>query len=118
MNQHKYKSTTDPSVWGPSFWLSLHNGAVRYPEKASPTYRYRMKGFIQGIPYILPCDECRQHALAYIDSRESQLDDIVSGREKLFNYFVDFHNQVNARYNKPLVSYDQAYRIYTNPVPK
>ena len=115
-NNNNYKSTADPSVWGPSFWLSLHNGAVRYPVKASPTYQHRMKGFILGIPYMLPCDECRQHALAFIDSRASQLDSIVSGRHNLFNYFVDFHNQVNARYGKPLVSYEQAYKLYSSPV--
>ena len=34
------------------------------------------------------------------------------GREKLFAFFVDFHNIVNKRYNKPIVS------VWGNTVPE
>lgn len=106
-------NTSDPQIWGPSFWFSLHNGSVRYPIKASNIVAERMKNFILGIPYILPCFECSEHARAHIMNNYANLDDITSGREKLFNFFVDFHNYVNKRYNKKIMSYEDAKKKYT-----
>lgn len=106
---------TDPSVFGPPLWFTLHNGTNNYPEKASKITIERMKGFILGLPYILPCENCMEHARAYITSKYSELDDICSGKQKLFRFFVDMHNYVNKRYNKPVLSYEEAEKIYTKP---
>ena len=38
--------TTNPNVWGPSFWFTLHNGASKYPVSATPIYIEKMKNFI------------------------------------------------------------------------
>lgn len=103
----------DPKVWGPSFWFVLHKGAAKYPIKATPVCASRMKGFILGIPFMVPCEKCADHATAYINERLNVLDDVVSGRDKLFNFFVDFHNYVNLRYDKPLLNYEEAYKLYT-----
>ena len=27
----RYVNSANPEVWGPAFWFSLHNGALRYP---------------------------------------------------------------------------------------
>lgn len=111
-----FENTSDPSVWGPSFWFTLHNGAAKYPISASRHRRERMKGFILGIPAFLPCKGCVPHAIAYIEKSKHQLDDIVSGRDKLFKFFVDFHNKVNQRYGKPEFSYEDAYKLYKQGV--
>ena len=106
-------STSNPSVWGPAFWFSLHNGSLRYPEHASKIVADRMKGFIMGIPYILPCQDCSEHARAHIENNYKNLDDITSSRDKLFCFFVDFHNYVNKRYNKPIMSCAEAKKLYS-----
>ncbi len=106
------KDVNDPKIWGPSFWFTLHNGAVKYPQTASPICAKRMKGFITGIPVMLPCELCSDHATAYIEKHSDKLDKVVSTRENLFNFFVDFHNQVNIRYGKPVISYLEAYNLY------
>ena len=108
----KHKSTEEPSVWGPSYWFTLHNSAIHYPIKASPFFIERMKGFILGIPVMVPCEQCRDHATAYIESVYQNLEQIVSGRDSLFKFFVDFHNYVNKRLNKPEMSYQDAYNLY------
>lgn len=105
---------SDPEVWGPSFWFTLHNSAVGYPENPTNHVRERMKKFIEGIPVMVPCEKCYHHAFEYIYSRRDDMDDIVSGRRKLFNFFVDFHNQVNERNDKPLFDYDKAWDMYYN----
>lgn len=109
----KYESSANPEVWGPAFWFSLHNGAARYPLKASPITKERMKGFILGLPVMIPCLECKEHTMAYVEGNFDRLDDVCSGRVKLFNFFVDLHNKVNERYNKPIMGYEEAYALYT-----
>ena len=108
-----YANSGSPEVWGPAFWFTLHNGAARYPIKASPIWADRMKGFIIGIPVMIPCEKCQDHATSYIEENYYRLDEIVSGREQLFNFFVQFHNNVNARYGKPEMSNKDAYALYT-----
>lgn len=100
-----------PEVWGPAFWFSLHNGAARYPINASPLWRQRMKSFIMGIPVMVPCEKCADHATAYIESR-SDLDQVVKNRDSLFSFFVDFHNFVNERLGKDKIPMEAALKMY------
>jgi len=109
---HNNKATNNPLLWGPPFWYTLHNGAYHYPEHAGPLHIERMKNFILAIPVMLPCTTCKEHATAFIDTYRSKLDNICSGKDPLFKFFVDFHNQVNKRYGKPELSYEEAYKIY------
>lgn len=112
--QHKSK---DPQVWGPALWLALHTCAAYYPEKAHALCQMQAKGFIMGLPSMLPCESCSAHAQAFIDAHHQsphQMDHIVSGRKPLFAFFVDFHNAVNRRQNKKVVSYEEALAMYGN----
>jgi hypothetical protein len=111
--EKKMCSLTDPNVWGPALWFTLHNGAIRYPIHANKIIEKRMKGFILGLPLMLPCIECRIHATAFIQKHEHQLHNICSGKDHLFNFFVDMHNKVNKRYNKPEYSYKEARELYS-----
>ena len=100
-----------PEVWGPAFWFSLHNGAARYPVNASPLWRGRMKYFIMGIPVMVPCEKCADHATAYIESG-SGLEEVVKNRDTLFNFFVKFHNFVNERLGKSKIPLEAAIKMY------
>lgn len=111
----KDMDTSKPDIFGPPFWFTLHNGAAHYPIKASPLCAQRAKGFILGIPVMIPCANCSDHATAHIESVRDKLDQIVSGRDAFFKFTVDFHNYVNARYNKPIMSVHDAYKLYTSP---
>jgi len=109
-------NTSNPQIFGPPLWFSLHNAAAHYPINPSPITSERMKNVILGIPVLLPCKNCSEHATAYIEKNFERLDDICSTRDKLFKFFVDFHNYVNQRYNKPIMSYEDAYKIYLGNV--
>jgi hypothetical protein len=109
-------NSRDPKVWGPSFWFTLHNGAINYPLKGNKICKDRMKKFIQSMEVMIPCEKCSDHATSYISSNFSRLDEIVSTRDNLFKFFVDFHNQINIRYGKPLFSYEEAYKLYSNSI--
>jgi hypothetical protein len=105
--------TSNPAIWGPPYWYSLHNSAAHYPVQASQIVAKRMKERILAIPYEIPCPTCLPHASAYVEKFSDQdLDRIVSGRDNLIKFFVDFHNEVNRRYGKPIFSYESAYKKY------
>ena len=108
------KSFSDPEVWGPGFWLTLHTGAHSFPEKPSVIAKENMKGFINGLPYILPCKKCSEHAKSFIS--ESSLDDVVSSRDSLFTFFVELHNQVNLRNGKKTFSVYEAKQKYSGAI--
>ena len=109
----EYANSGNPEVWGPAFWFSLHNGALRYPVNAAPLWRQRMKHFILGIPVMVPCEKCSDHATAYIEGNYQRIDNVVSGREELFKFFWEFHNYVNKRLGKPLMTLRAAYTMYS-----
>lgn len=105
-----FQDTTNPDVWGPLFWFTLHNGASVYPIQATEIQKDMMRGFIYGIPSMLPCNTCKIHANNYIQSHN--IDNIIKGRESLFKWFVDFHNKVNVRTNKRYVPLEEAKAMY------
>jgi hypothetical protein len=109
----EYSNHIHPTVWGPPFWFTLHNSAASYPINPSSHCAKRMKGFILGIPVMLPCEKCKVHAISYIDQHYDDLDKIVSSRDELFSFFVSFHNNVNKRNGKALMSKEDAMILYT-----
>lgn len=100
-----FKYSSRPSVWGPKFWYILHNSSVFYPKHPTRLAMMRMIQFLQSIPYLLPCSDCRNHAIDYMNhlSNETMLDK-VSSQKKLIQFLVDFHNHVNIRTNKQKVN--------------
>lgn len=115
-NKKEYTSFSNPQVWGPAFWFSLHTSAINYPENPSTIFKERMKGRILAIPFEIPCPACRPHASAFVEQHKNNLDSIVNSRKNLFNFYVDFHNKVNERYGKKIYTYKEAWDLYTNPV--
>ena len=73
----------------------------------------KMMGFIEGIPFMIPCDNCAVHAQAFVEKNEYRLKEVCRGRESLFRFFVDFHNKVNKAYGKPEFTYEQSWKLYT-----
>ena len=110
---NKNNSLSSPAVFGPAQWFTYHNGAANYPLNPPSLTRERMKNFILGIPVMIPCVKCKEHSTAFIENHFDKLDEIVANRNNLFNFFVDFHNHVNKKYNKKIFTYDEAWKLYT-----
>lgn len=112
-----YKDHTDPKYIGPGTWNSIH----RYAYKAKS--RSQQEGFINFMVEIcqgFPCTVCRGHCTEYIKNHpmEEYLDVLVeiNGEKMALGLFVwswKFHNAVNARIKKPLMSWDTAYNLYS-----
>ena len=110
--EEEYLKGDSPDVFGPPLWFCLHNAAAHYPIHASPAFAERMKNIIVGLPVLIPCETCKEHATKYIEEKKHTLMEICKTRETLFNFFVDFHNYVNIRLEKKVWTYDEAKALY------
>lgn len=97
----------DPKVFGPGEWWRLHEDAywARTPEEVDV--------FIKGLPRRfrgLPCSDCRDNALKYLNHPETTPERYRKTVEGMFLWTFEFHNYKNSdpKLNKPILSYEQA----------
>ncbi|CCV02402.1 Ervl/Alr family protein [Armadillidium vulgare iridescent virus] len=105
-----------PNKWGPSYWFTYHTFASTYPVNPTPIVMDAARAFIKIIPYTLPCVSCTDHAFAFIQqyiNNDPDLIKVVGSRITLFKFFFDFHNSVNYRLNKPIISFEDARQIWS-----
>jgi hypothetical protein len=103
-----------PKLWGRPFWFVLHFGALNYPDSPAKDIIEMSVGFILGIPVMLPCDICKNHAYEYIQKRRNRLYKIASNKESLFKFYWEFHNDVNKQNGKRQLSLSEVYDIFQN----
>ena len=114
-------SHTDPKYIGPGYWASFHRRSFFADmTKDNPTYekiveRREMvaKSIVQDVENF-PCFNCREHAINYL--KQYPITDSIFKRDKnaLFNWTVDFHNFVNNRIGKPIVTIEQATLLWSD----
>jgi len=101
--------TSDPRIFGPEMWVTLHRIAANYPE--NPTYeaKSQLTSFINSLPYIIPCQHCGCHFLDFLE--KNSLNNVVTNKKSLVKFFVDAHNNVNYNNGKKQWSLEDA-KIY------
>lgn len=95
-----------PAEWslaGPLLWRELHVWTLT-AELIDDAIHFWLKLFVAKIA----CGDCREHAVKWIDAHPPDF----SSRDKLFEWGVNFHNEVNTRLGKPYMSIDVARRIW------
>lgn len=100
---------TNVSRYGPGFWATIHMLAFNANTKSE------QKQFIKTMNIIahqFPCRNCSNHAKEYI--KNNPMEDYISDDHlSMFKWAWKFHNAVNTRLNKEIMSYDMALHIYT-----
>ena len=97
------------SVWGPVTWRLLHMMVLKVNNTITPTQMTELKNIILRILSNLPCPYCTSHAISYISTSNYKSIQNVSD---LRIFMFQFHNKVNQRLNKPLITYEQHTDIY------
>ena len=100
-------------TWGPHLWYSMHFIALGFPNEASSIDKKNYKNFYINLPNVIPCEECSKHLA--INLNNYQIDNYLESREKLFQWTVIIHNEVNRMLGKSEWSVKEAYNYYTNP---
>ena len=98
----------DISRWGPSGWHFMTAIALAAPEKFTEEHKEHYKSFYETLPPVLPCPTCGVHFKKKLPVPPHAL----HGRESLFRWIVDGHNEVNRRTRKREWSYDEVKHIY------
>ncbi len=96
--------------WGNAVWFVIHTISLYAPQPCSESI-LNFKRFLYSLQWLLPCPKCRLHLsknLKYID-----LDNCPKSNEALFKCTWQLHNIVNKSDDKPEMSLQEAFSLYT-----
>jgi hypothetical protein len=96
------------NVWGPQGWYWLHTQAIKYPVSPSKADQAAMFARFWAFIQTLPCPECKYHATAYARAYPPDF----SGSAGFQTWAWRFHNAVNLRLGKPLMSAEEYQATY------
>jgi uncharacterized protein (UPF0212 family) len=83
-----------------------------------------MLQFLNSLCHLLPCTKCQAHLKAYLTNTDIQSSSSphLASRKALTKYLIDLHNDVNARLQKPKLTYRDVQKDYVGdyvcPAPK
>lgn len=95
--------------WGPRLWKFLHACTFAFPENPTPEQTRGFEQLLQALQIILPCPECKLHFSAHLNECPPE----ATCGATLQKWLVDFHNKVNSRLNKPVVTLADAAQMYS-----
>ena len=99
------------SVWGPPTWQLLHCMVIKAKDIMTLSQINDLKTIIERVVSNLPCPLCSGHALAFFKKNHFQR---VNTLDKLRYFLFDFHNNVNKRLEKTLITYEEHHLLYKN----
>ncbi len=95
--------------WKQSTWYVFHMFTLNYLEE----HREHYIRFFNAFKTILPCEVCLNHYQYQLQRQELKLD-INLTSEKIFDWSVKIHNNVNASNQKRVWAPDEARYFYKN----
>ena len=114
----QFHDNTDPKYIGPGVWNMIHKRAFK---ARSISEQKDFIKFMNETCNEFPCTVCRGHCQEYIknnpltDYLDTSIDiDGVSMKLGMFLWSWKFHNAVNHRLSKPVMSWDTAYNLYSD----
>jgi|TARA_B100001059_G_C17824417_1_gene580446 hypothetical protein len=96
--------------WGEPFWNFLHVLAEKVKSHEFDHVRKGLLNLIYVICSNLPCPDCTQHAISYLNGVNFNL---ILSKENLRDMLYNFHNAVNVRKGYPLYPKDQVESKYS-----
>ena len=97
------------NVWGPPTWQVLHCMALKAKETMTLPQLQELKTIMERMVANLPCPMCSTHATSYFKKNHFQR---IQTLQQLQQFLFLFHNNVNARIQKPLITYEEHVLIY------
>jgi hypothetical protein len=95
-------------LWGNSTWYIFHTLAEKLKPDCDSEIQTILYHFKQ-VSFNLPCMDCAKHAT---DMMQNAKLDKVKTRDDLKQFFLEFHNIVNKKLNKPIFSRDECDKLY------
>jgi hypothetical protein len=109
------RSSSDPRVFGPDAWRTLHRFAANFPDAPTPAVSAACAAFLTSLPLMLPCSRCGADLAAFLRANEqhagsfhpacrpqrawggkcTDLKTTCASREALVSFFLRAHDNVN-----------------------
>lgn len=108
-------SLSDPKYFGPGAWFVMHVVAL------DATTIAKKRSFCNMIDTVVPkiqCTKCKGHATEHVKKYPPRKSKVYTrhGRDvSMFRWSWVFHNSVNVRLGKSIMSFQEAYDTYMNP---
>lgn len=102
--------TLNVKIWGPYMWYILHMVSYGYKDAFANQEKNDYIEFVNRVAGALPCTVCRSHFIQKINARKPN--DNVTSRNKIINYFITMHNEVNRATGKTVWSRQMADKFY------
>lgn len=99
-------------IWGPHLWYSIHFIALGFPNEASSIDKKNYKNYYINLPNVIPCEECAKHFTNSLNNYS--IDNYLDSKEKLFEWTIILHNEVNKMLGKKEWSLEKATKHYNN----
>ena len=102
--------------WGATLWPFIHTITILDFDDPDTQRRITEKIIenLRGISAIIPCKKCAAHYDVFFQTEIDKRDRF--GRMELFYLFVDFHNTINQKLRKPIVSHEDALLLWTKMI--
>jgi len=100
-----------PHVFGPGYWKAIHVLAIKADTIPKQHISFSsIKDLISG----LLCGDCLKHATEYVEKNPFKINIRNHSKDSLFVWTVNFHNVVNKRLGKKIISIDEAKKIFSD----
>jgi len=118
MKKGTCQTPLSPNIWGPAAWRHLHAVSFGYPLNPSERDKAVAFAFVVGFAHTLPCMKCRTHFIETIRSDVERKDETFHDKDSFTRATVAWHNAVNERLGKPIVSYEEVHDAHFKCIPK
>ena len=89
-------------------WKELHKRALNFTEGSDTVY---LNAFVWRIPRYHGCT-CQEFWQSWIKTNPPVYGTDENGNNKYFEWTVKTHNGVNQKLNKPIITLDEAIKLY------
>ena len=95
--------------WGSTTWIMLHTLAEKIKDEHFEQERKFLVELLFKVCQVLPCPSCAAHCSNYISRLKTNK---IVTKTDYIAYLNNFHNNVNARLNKPPLSMSECREKY------
>jgi len=98
-------------LWGPRLWYFIHMSSYMYQDNSSSdTKKKYFELYSILIPKIIPCKYCKEHYINNLDIHK--LKKSLHTKEKIIQWSIDMHNNVNSIKGKNIYTFNECNKIY------
>lgn len=103
---------SNPQIFGPPLWRMIHLIPFNYHHNLTKEEQQEVYMTFLGLPGLIPCANCKAHCREYVLNNLKEFRIAAQKRDDLFEFFVNFHNEVNKRLGKKIISIGDAKKMY------